>query len=152
MKKAGSMVVPGSVFYPQVGELLRQGRAVRIKVRGNSMNPFLVDGRDEVVLSPLSGAGSSVQSGTVVLARLSNGRFVLHRVVGRHGAMLELMGDGNVGITEQVPAECVCGVAGSVIRKGRCIPCSGRLWRSYTLVWRMLRPFRRCLLAAWRRL
>lgn len=152
MKERECVQVPGSVFYPQVGGLLRQGCSVRMKVRGNSMNPFLVDGRDEVVLRPFQEASGGVQAGEVVLARLSNGRYVLHRVVRAHGMQLDLMGDGSVAATEQVPVSEVCGVAESVVRKGRLFACSGWLWQSYTFVWRMFRPFRRELLAIWRRL
>ncbi len=152
MKGQECMQVPGRVFYPQVGELLRQGHSVRMKVRGDSMNPFLVDGRDEVVLDPLAGAVDGVQSGMVVFARLGNGRYVLHRVARVSGTRLELQGDGNVSATEQVPVADVLGVAGRVVRKGKDISCAGRLWKSYTVVWHLLRPFRRELLAIWRRL
>ena len=96
------------------------------------MNPFLVDGRDEVVLRPFQEASGGVQAGEVVLARLGKGRYVLHRVARAHGMQLDLMGDGNVAATERVPVSEVCGVAESVVRKGRLFAWSGWLWQSST--------------------
>ena len=39
-----------SVLVPELGRLVGEGRAVTVMVRGNSMLPFLADGRDAVTL------------------------------------------------------------------------------------------------------
>ena len=43
-------VFDNEVILPEVARLIEQGHSVTIPVRGNSMNPFLADGRDCVTL------------------------------------------------------------------------------------------------------
>ena len=42
MKKS----IPNEILLPEVARLIKEGHTVTITVRGNSMNPFLVDRRD----------------------------------------------------------------------------------------------------------
>ena len=46
MKKS----IPNEILLPEVARLIKEGHTVTITVRGNSMNPFLVDRRDRVTL------------------------------------------------------------------------------------------------------
>ena len=45
MKKS----IPNEILLPEVARLIKEGHTVTITVRGNSMNPFLVDRRDRVM-------------------------------------------------------------------------------------------------------
>ena len=47
MKKS----IPNEILLPEVARLIKEGHTVTITVRGNSMNPFLVDRRDRVTLA-----------------------------------------------------------------------------------------------------
>lgn len=54
------------------------GEAVRLPVRGYSMSPWLLDGRDTVILHPVDPAGIVV--GDVILYRWKDA-FLMHRVM-----------------------------------------------------------------------
>lgn len=144
--------VANDVLLPQVDELLRAGYSVTLTVRGNSMNPFLVDRRDKVRL--VSCPPDRPRVGDFVLAyEAALQRYVLHRMIGRAGnGDFILMGDGNLRDTERIIPGQVLGLVVAVERKGRFHSTDSLLWRTYSLVWRWALPLRRWLLAAWRRL
>lgn len=146
MKKS----LPNDLLIPEVAELIRQGRTVTLTARGNSMNPFIVDRRDRVVLSPCTDA--QLQPGAVVLALTDDHRYVLHRIVRRQGDELTLLGDGNLRQTERTDTGRVVGLLTAVIRKGRTYPTDGAAWLRYSRWWRRLTPVRRWLLAIFRRI
>ena len=110
MKKS----LPNDLLIPEVAELIRQGHTVTLTARGNSMNPFIVDRRDRVVLSPCTDA--QLQPGAVVLALTDDHRYVLHRIVCRRGDELTLLGDGNLHQTERTDTGRVVGL----LTAGRC--------------------------------
>lgn len=146
MKKS----VPNEVLISQVAELIRQGRTVTLTARGNSMTPFIADRRDQVMLGPCTEA--DLQPGAVVLAEDTHHRYVLHRIIRREGDALTLLGDGNVGQTEQTDIHHVMGLLMAVIRKGRTYPTDGTVWQRYSRWWKRLTPVRRWLLAIYRRI
>lgn len=67
-------IIPNEVLLPEVARLISEGHTVALTVRGNSMNPFLVDRRDRIVLGPFT--DNDLQLNTVVLARDMNGRII----------------------------------------------------------------------------
>ena len=68
-------IIPNEVLLPEVARLISEGHTVTLTVRGNSMNPFLVDRRDRIVLGPFT--DNDLQLNTVVLARDTNGRIAV---------------------------------------------------------------------------
>ena len=90
--------------------------------------------------------------GAVVLAEDTHHRYVLHRIIRREGDALTLLGDGNVGQTEQTDIHHVMGLLTAVIRKGRTYPTDGTVWQHYSRWWKRLTPVRRWLLAIYRRI
>ena len=136
-------VLPNEILLAEAGALLAEGRDVELTVKGNSMLPFLVNERDSVVLRKLP----QVEKGDVVLAEITRGHYVLHRVRAVDGERLTLMGDGNVRGTESCTRADVLGTAVAFIRPDgkRRKPGKARLWRA-------LRPIRRYLLFIYRRI
>lgn len=144
-------LVENEVLLPKAAELIAMGHTVTLRVKGQSMNPFLRHGRDQVILAPFEPA--RLQPGDVVLAReQGSGRIVLHRIVHREGNRLTLQGDGNVQGTEQTLVSLVMGRVVELIRGTKHYPVDGAAWRCYSCCWRGLKPLRRWLLAAYRRL
>ncbi|WP_297975078.1 S24/S26 family peptidase [uncultured Bacteroides sp.] len=143
-------LIPNEVLLPEVARLISEEHTVTLTVRGNSMNPFLVDRRDSIVLG--SFAEADLQPGIAVLARESTGRIVFHRIISRRGSVLTLQGDGNLRATEQADTADVMGIMLSAIRKDKEYPCSGRTWQRYSYWWMKLTPVRRWLLAVFRRI
>ena len=89
---------------------------------------------------------ADVNVGDMLLVRL-DGRYVLHRCIRKDGNRLTLMGDGNLVGTESCTTDDVLGTVVGIIRNGKeHKPGDGRLWRG------PLKPFRRYILAIYRRL
>ena len=128
-------------LFGEVAALLRDGVDVTVAVRGRSMRPFLVEGRDSVTLRRCR--PEDIRRGDVVLVRASaGGGVVLHRVVSRRGGKLTLQGDGNRLQTETADAADVAGVAVAFRRKGTAYAARGPLWRlsaAFALVFMALR-------------
>ena len=140
-------VLPNDVFLPQVVAMLGEGHTATLPLRGRSMRPFLEDGRNKALLEAIG--TTPPQVGEAVLAEISKGRFVLHRIVDISGEHVTLRGDGNLG-TESCLLHDVKARATAFYRKGRSTPDStrGRKWRIYSWWWTRLLPVRRYLLFA----
>ncbi|MBR2423761.1 MAG: S24/S26 family peptidase [Tidjanibacter sp.] len=96
--------IANDLFFASAEEFLREGRSVELRVKGFSMRPFLRNGRDVVVLSPVEGV--ALRKGMVVLFRY-RGRHVLHRVRRVDNERLLIEGDGNYRTIEHATTEDV---------------------------------------------
>lgn len=143
-------IIPNEILLPEVARLINEGRTVTITVRGNSMNPFLVDVRDKITLRSFT--SEELTPGTAVLARDTTGRIVFHRIIRRNGETLTLQGDGNLAQTEETSISQVMGLMMEAIRKEKKYPTDGKVWKRYSYWWLKLTPARRWLLALFRRL
>lgn len=76
------------------------------------------------------------------LARLPDGRYLLHRVVGKDDAFYYTRGD-NCCSQEAIPRQQVVGVAVEIARRGRRISMAGKIYRLYTWLWMAGYPLRR---------
>ncbi|NDV83799.1 S24/S26 family peptidase [Bacteroides sp. 51] len=150
MEVTRTKAIANEVLLQETGLLIAEGHTVTHLVRGNSMNPFMVDRRDKVILSPFT--TNELLPGAVVLARDDTDRLVLHRIIRRRGTGLTLMGDGNIAGTEETSTDRVLGLVTTVIRKEKPYRCTGRTWRTYSYIWTKLLPARRYLLGIWRRI
>lgn len=129
----------------EVETLLGQGNAVTLQVTGRSMLPFLVEGRDSVVLRQME----SLEQGDIVLAHLSQG-YVLHRIYhiddNIESDTIRLMGDGNLYAQEICCRKNICAKATAMIRNGKTVDCTSRKERIKAWIWMRLLPVRRYLL------
>lgn len=142
--------IPNEILLPEVARLIEEGHTVTIAVRGNSMNPFLVDRRDRITLGSFT--PDDLQPGVAVLARDTTGRIVFHRIIRRNGDTLILQGDGNLAQTEETSIGRVMGLMTEAIRKEKKYPADSRTWKRYSYWWLRLTPARRWLLAIFRRI
>ena len=133
------------VFLPQVVALLQEGHTATLPLRGRSMRPFLEDGRDKALLRIVD----DYKEGDAVLAEISKGHFVLHRIIRIDGQKVTLRGDGNLS-DERCRVEDIRAKAIGFYRKGRSKLDStdSRKWRFYSWWWTRLFPIRRYLLFA----
>lgn len=144
--------IPNDILIPKVKEVIDRGATATLRVKGYSMRIFLDNERDLVTLAPPH--RESLCPGDVVLAEDRPSHYVLHRIIARHGDTLTLMGDGNVRGTETCTINDVIGIVTHFYRKGRTKPdtADGWKWRTYSRIWLALKPFRRYILAIYRRL
>ena len=129
--------------------LVREGVSVTLPVNGNSMLPFIIGGKESVILQQ----PKLPKVGGVVLAWADGYRYVVHRIVRIDGERVTLMGDGNLMGTEH------CLIGDIKARVTHVVDAKGRThylykgWRKLAAkVWFWLRPVRRYLLAIYRRL
>lgn len=134
-------VIANEVLLEEAAALMNEGREVTIKPLGNSMLPFIRGGKDNVRMKKMP----SVAVGDMLLVRLQGPRYVLHRLIRKEGERLTLMGDGNLVGTESCTEADVMGTVTAIERGSRVVvPGNGRWWR-------ILKPFRRYILAIYRR-
>lgn len=130
-------------YFNLVESFLKEGKEVRITPKGDSMRPFIIGGRDSVVLTSLT---RSPEVGDIVLAMVK-GRYIMHRVIMVEGSRLTLMGDGNVKGTERCVVDDVKGIVSEIHKESgrRVKPGKGRIWR-------LLLPIRKVLLVIHKRI
>lgn len=137
------------IFLPKLIELINEGHTVTITARGNSMNPFIRTNRDKLVFS----AVNEVKVGDVVLAEISKGTYVCHRIVNIDGDTVTMRGDGNSLGTEQCQLSSVKAILTAVVRGRKTYDITAsKTWKVYSWLWMHLLPLRRYLLAVYRRL
>lgn len=134
-------------FFEEIDRMLQNGHSVTMRAKGNSMFPFIRSERDSVVLQKMK----NMAVGSIVLARLQNGSYVLHRVYQLEKEGMVLMGDGNLCATERCRRNEVVGVVVKIIRDGRYVDCTSRRELLKAWMWRKLLPVRRALLFVGRR-
>lgn len=145
------MEVDNGIFFAEVTQLIGQGKQVRIPAKGMSMLPLIRHLKDTITLVPLSIA--TLQVGDLVLARLQNNNYVLHRISHIEGRQVTLRGDGNPYQREHCTLEDLIAEATEVskgrytIKKGDCTWwVIQHLWPRHGLIRRvLLYPLRRMM-------
>jgi len=129
--------------------LVREGVSVTLPVNGNSMLPFIIGGKESVILQK----PELPKVGDVVLAWADGYRYVVHRIIRINGDRVTLMGDGNLAGTEHCTLNDIKAIATHVVdAKERTLYLYNRWRKSVAKIWFRLRPMRRYLLAIYRRL
>jgi hypothetical protein len=148
MKPSAKVIeMSNAVLLGAVKEALREGHSCTLNVRGFSMRPFLEDRRDAVILSPV---GSELHEGDAVLAELTPGHYVLHRIFAINDDKVTLMGDGNIRGTELCRKQDICGIVTRYIHPRFSFNANSRMMRCAVPLWRHLLPVRRYLLLIYR--
>ena len=128
--------------------LVSEGMAVTMLVKGRSMLPFILGGRESAVLTQ----PGEINTGDVVLARIDGRRYVLHRVMEVSDDRVVLMGDGNIRGQEVCRPEDVLARADEVVgADGKHRRLDTPRQRRRARLWRRLLPVRRWLLAIYKR-
>jgi hypothetical protein len=139
--------LPNEEFLPFVISELQsvEGKTVTLPLRGRSMRPFLEDNRDKAILT----ITPDINTGDAVLAEISKGHFVLHRIVAIDGNHITLRGDGNLN-DEHCTFSDIRAKAIGFYRKGRnkADMTEGYKWKIYSWIWTRVFPIRRYLLFA----
>ena len=129
-------------------KLVDDGVAVTFPVKGYSMLPFIIGGKESVVLS----RPNDLKVGYVVLAWADNSHYVVHRIISISGNNVVLMGDGNLKGVEHCSIADVKAVATYVVgNSGKRRPLQSDRSLAAARVWYRLRPVRRWILAIYRR-
>ncbi len=145
MTGRNTQVLPPEQLEGLLKEFFDAGPPLPLTVTGNSMLPFLVHGRDRVILSPVD---RPLKRGDLVLYRRENGDWVLHRIHRIREDGLDLVGDAQTELEPIRPGQ-VRGLVTRVIRKGKNLGPDSFLWGFFEHFWPLVRPIRPLLIRCW---
>lgn len=125
--------------------LVSEGICVTLPVEGRSMLPFIIGGRESVILTK----AEHPKVGDIVLAWVEKRRFVVHRITEIKGTDVTLMGDGNSYGREYCCLEDIKALAQYVVDSKGVRHNLYTPWRKRaSKIWNTLLPIRRYLLIA----
>ncbi len=144
-----SIYIPNELFFAEVEQQLNNGKKVRIRIRGNSMLPFMRNGDEALLDTP---DRKNLRRGMMVVAHTDDQRIVLHRIIRMEGEKITLMGDGNINQYEHTsPQQIIAVVKRFYHGKHEWNP--DALWmRVAARIWFALHPHRIYILAAARKI
>ena len=122
---------------PLVRELIDGGASFPLMVSGNSMAPFLHDGRDSVIITALG--DKPLRRGDIAFFIRPGGEYVMHRVVRVCREGVYFLGDAQTETEGPVPHENVVAAVNTVVRDGRIIRRGSPEWWLFAH-WRTFRP------------
>ncbi len=132
-------------FLAEAAEALRQGKTVKVRIDGQSMYPFIVGGKDVVEIVPWD-IEKEIPAWCCPFYQWE-GRYMIHRYVGRTGDECRMLGDGNLMRIEHVKRKDVLGLLRYIYHPdGSIQDCTDRKWLKRGAMWYRFRYFRRGLL------
>lgn len=142
-------VIDNDIFFSEVTISINEGERVRIRAKGNSMLPLIRNGKDDIILNKTN--NQTFQNGRLILVKLIDERYVIHRIKNISNNDILLHGDGNLSLFETCTREDVIAEATEVIRNGRQIKVGSWRWNIYRHLWPSNLFLRRIYLAIYRR-
>lgn len=128
--------------------LLDEGFTLSITPQGMSMMPFVLGGRDSVLLK--SPDITAIRRGDIILyPDPAKKLMILHRVHHIKRGIYYPLGDSLTDIEEGVSPGDVCAVVMEIVRKGRRISCDNPHYRFLVQVWLAINPLRPLVFRVW---
>ena len=134
-------------FLPALLELVDQGQDMPLVISGGSMTPFLVHGRDTILISAVR---EPLRRGDMALYQRRNGYYVMHRICrvetvdGVPGYYF--VGDAQTQIEGPIAREQILGHITAVKRKGQWLRPGDFWWEFFEHVWPRVLPVRHRIL------
>lgn len=123
-------------------EIKKSGRIIYTNV-GDSMMPYIKQGRDVLVISEVNG---KLNKYDVPLYKRDSGQYVLHRILKVRENDYVICGDNRWNKEYGVTDRHIIGILTGVIRDGQEIPVTNRKYRIYVHLWCDLFPVRAFIL------
>ena len=135
--------IPNQLFFAEVQAQIRQGKKVKIRVRGNSMLPFIRNNDEALLIPPTP---ELIKKGTPVVAQTDELGIVLHRIYNIEGNRITLLGDGNINQFEHTSPERIIATVSHYYRGKHTIKINS--WYMYLIgrLWMAAHPWRRKVL------
>lgn len=148
-KSEARHLIGSDQLFPLIGELLAADKTIRLKVRGNSMYPFIRSDLDDITLEYIT--FESVKKGDIVLIKRRSGAYVLHRVCKITESAFYMLGDAQQFIEGPLYPEQLLAKGVSIVRNGRELRCDAWGMRLAAWVWLLARPVRPFLFKAYKK-
>ena len=104
--------IPTEEYFSIVREQLASEGKAYVRVTGSSMMPLLHHMEDRVVIVP----PNKIRLGDVVLYDRQNGRYALHRVIGKSKSEFSMAGDNQYHIEKNLDYGQIIGVVSAIER------------------------------------
>lgn len=140
-------IISNITLFDQATQQVALGKSVETPTKGSSMFPFIVGGKDSIILV----APTEIKVGDIVLAKIQDRHYIVHRIITIESSRITLMGDGNVKGVEHCTPQQICAKVQYIVHKGRKVNCDTPKQLRRAQLWRKLLPLRRYILAIWRR-
>lgn len=141
-------MITSKVLFQAIQEQLAENRQAVFTVTGRSMWPFLYHRRDQVIVEKAE--KETLKRGDIVLFRVSDEQYLLHRITKLSKDTFQTTGDGNYCRDMPVPYEYIIGKVCAVIRKEKKIYCNDWRWKVLSKMWMLAFPIRRPLVQMWK--
>lgn len=137
-------------FVGIIEETVNKGGSMPLVVTGNSMNPFLKDGKDTVWLEACT--ETSFKRGKILLFRREDSKIVLHRVrnIKADGTLI-MNGDAQYWC-EDIKKEQALAIVTYIEKNGKKISCNSLKYKIRIEVWQILKPLRPFIFRVYRKL
>lgn len=138
-------IVDNQEYMKVVRSILEEGKEVPLVVTGNSMMPFLIDRRDQVLIKRVD---RPLKKGDIAFFQRENGQYIMHRIHfmrkdNRTGeSQFYFIGDGQKNIEGPIKENQVFGVITEVLRKGKRLDEHSFTWKFFKNIWCYVIPFR----------
>lgn len=133
-------IIPATEWMAAIKPLLDDGLTLKISPSGLSMYPFLVGGRDVVLLR--SAETKKLRRGDITLYSREDGLHVLHRIHHIKNNEYYMLGDAQTGIEGPIARKNIHAVAAAVVWRNTQIGCNDFILRLLTQTWLTIRPLR----------
>ncbi len=131
----------------EAARIAAEGICVTLPVAGRSMLPFIIGGKESVILCK----ALPPRRGDIVLAWVENRRYVIHRILDIKGDKVTLMGDGNIHGREYCRKEDIIALATHYVgTDGKACNLYTPWRKAASRLWLLLLPVRRYLLFIYR--
>lgn len=129
-------------------EIVESGKSTTLLVTGNSMSPFIIHGRDSVVMSPVL---KPLKAGDIAFFRRTDGKYIMHRICKALENEFYFVGDAQQEIEGPIKREQIFAVVTAVQRKNVWIKPGDFWWEFFEHVWLNMIPLRMpaCRLYRW---
>lgn len=116
---------------PTIEEVLASDGTATFTPNGNSMHPMLKSGRDTVTLKKVT---TPLKKYDLPLYRLKNGKFILHRVIGKNKNGYIMRGDNLLSKEYGITDDMIIGVVVSFNRNGKNYSANSFCYKIYCMI------------------
>lgn len=147
-------IVDAAIYIDALRSIVQEGKEVSLVITGSSMNPFLCNQRDTILISK---PNRPLEKGDMVFYQRDNGRFIMHRIckvkTSQNGLKLyDIIGDAQVEIEHDVREDQIFGLITKVCRKGKWMEKGDFWWEFFEHVWLRVIPVRRFIMILYAKL
>lgn len=145
IQKISPRKVDTYAYMETICELLEEGHEVPLVITGNSMSPFLIHERDQILISKVN---RPLKKGDMAFFRRNTGQYIMHRIryikTGQAGEEEKyyFIGDAQTVTEGPIARKQIFGVITAVQRKGKTLKKGDFWWEFFEHVWLHIIPLR----------